>query len=258
MPWRFIRNNKVKLFGKSFWEPFFFKKWLPKYSLFAVLLFLAAFSSACRKNEEGKTLSSMQVSNIRVQKFELTDEDKSLLLQIARKTVESWVKDRKREEFNIPPERVVLLEKGAAFVTLRKDGELRGCIGHTIPQEPLWMCVRDVAISAASEDPRFRPVSADELKDIHIEVSVLTPLEPVTDVENIVMGKDGVVVRKGYRVGVFLPQVAHETGWNRETFLSNLCAHKAGLPPDCWKDPSTYLFRFQAIVFEEKKGKKTF
>lgn len=235
------------------WEAFFFKKGLPKHSLFAILSLLTVLSFACRKSEESKTTPQREVPAMIAQKFELTDEDKALLLQIARKTVESWVRERKREEFNIPPARALLLQKGAAFVTLRKHGELRGCIGHTIPQEPLWMCVRDVAISAASEDPRFRPVSADELKDIHIEVSVLTPLEPVTDVRNIVMGRDGVVVRKGYRVGVFLPQVADETGWDRETFLSNLCAHKAGLPPDCWKDPSTHLFRFQAIVFEEKK-----
>lgn len=240
---------REKIFEGSFFHSLF-RNFAGALLVGAVLL---TFFAACQKKEEKKIIPQTEEAAVSAPKFELTHEDKALLLQIARRTVESWVRERKREEFHIPPERTVLLQNGAAFVTLRKHGELRGCIGHTIPQEPLWMCVRDVAISAAAEDPRFRPVSPDELKDIHIEVSVLTPLEPVSNPEDIVMGRDGVVIRKGYRVGVFLPQVADETGWDRETFLSNLCAHKAGLPPDCWKDPSTHIFRFQAIVFEEKK-----
>lgn len=244
-----LRKGRKGLFGKSFFHLMF-------KSSVVILLPLgisALFSLACQKNENSEPILQQERAKVSDQKFELTEDDKALLLQIARRTVEFWVKARKREEFDIPAERAVLLQEGAAFVTLRKHGNLRGCIGHTIPQEPLWMCVRDVAIAAATDDPRFRPVSPDELKDIHIEISVLTPLESVSDPDSIVMGRDGVVVRKGYRVGVFLPQVADETGWDKETFLSNLCSHKAGLPLDCWKDPSTHLFRFQAIVFEEQK-----
>jgi AmmeMemoRadiSam system protein A len=109
-----------------------------------------------------------------------------------------------------------------------------------------------MAIESSTNDPRFAPVSAKELKDIKIEISVLSEPERVADVNKLVMGKHGVIVKRGFNSGVFLPQVATETKWSREEFLSNLCAHKAGLPADAWKDPKTELYSFTAEVFGEE------
>ncbi|MCM8815459.1 MAG: AmmeMemoRadiSam system protein A, partial [Candidatus Omnitrophica bacterium] len=111
--------------------------------------------------------------------------------------------------------------------------------------------VRDMAIESATGDPRFLPVSLKELKEIEIEISVLTVPVRVSSPDEIVLGRDGVIVKKGFRQGVFLPQVADETGWTKEQFLSALCAHKAGLDPDAWKNPDTELYIFQAEVFSE-------
>lgn len=180
----------------------------------------------------------------------LSAEEKAYLVKLARNTVETYVKENRIPEA-APPPKGVLTELGAAFVTLRKHGQLRGCIGHVIARGPLYLCVRDVAASAAKHDSRFRPVTLEELKDIDVEVSVLTPLKPVGNVEELVMGRHGVIVRKGQlNQGVYLPQVADETGWSRDEFLSNLCSSKARLKPDCWKDPLTQIFSFEAIVFE--------
>jgi len=116
----------------------------------------------------------------------------------------------------------------------------------------LYQAVIEMAVNAASEDPRFRPVGPEELKDIHIEISVNTPLRPVSGPDEIVLGKHGVVVAKGMRQGVFLPQVATETGWTKDEFLRELCAQKAGLPPDAYKKDAK-LYVFESIVFEEEK-----
>ena len=140
-----------------------------------------------------------------------------------------------------------------AFVTLNKQGELRGCIGNIIGQKPLYQTVRDMAIESATADPRFQPVTKEELKDINIEISVLSPLRKISDISEFELGRHGVIVKKGWNQGVFLPQVALETGWSKEEFLSNLCAHKAGLSPDAWKDPKTEIHIFSAIVFSEKQ-----
>ena len=109
-----------------------------------------------------------------------------------------------------------------------------------------------MAVEAAVNDPRFMPLTKEELNSIEIEISVLSPLQKIADPGEIQIGKHGVLIRKGYRSGVFLPQVATETGWSREEFLSNLCAHKAGLAPSAWKDSSTEIYIFTAEVFSEK------
>jgi len=116
---------------------------------------------------------------------------------------------------------------------------------------PLYITVRDMAIQAATEDPRFAPLKAQELNKVKIEVSVLSPLEKVDSAEAIQLGTHGVLVRRGFNSGVFLPQVARETGWSKEEFLSNLCTHKAGLEAGAWKDKSTELYIFSAQVFSE-------
>jgi MEMO1 family protein len=180
----------------------------------------------------------------------LTEQQKKRLLTIARETIEEYVRTRKTKEYQEKDPR--LLETEGAFVTIHKKGNLRGCIGNIIGNEPLYLTVRDMAIAAAASDPRFRPVSPEELPAIDVEISVLSKPRPAKSPEEITMGVHGVIVRRGFHQGVFLPQVATETGWTREEFLSELCSQKAGLPPDAWKDPRTQLDIFSADVFSEK------
>lgn len=180
----------------------------------------------------------------------LDSGQKKKLLNIARKTIESYIREEKIPEFK--EEDPDLSQQEGAFVTLRKKGELRGCIGNIIGTQPLWQTVRDMAIESSTKDPRFEAVSPAELKDIKIEISVLSKPKRVEDINEIKMGTHGVIVKSGFNSGVFLPQVATETGWSREEFLSNLCAHKAGLPADAWKDKKTELYIFTAQVFEEE------
>ncbi len=184
---------------------------------------------------------------------ELGEGQKKRLLEIARTTLDSFVKTGRAPEVTENDPR--LLQEEGAFVTLMKQGHLRGCIGNIIGQGPLFRTVRSMAIAAASEDPRFNPVTEDELKDIDVEISVLSRPRTVLNADEIVLGKHGVIVSRGYfNRGVFLPQVATETGWSKEMFLSELCSQKAGLPRDCWKDPATTLEVFTAEVFGEKEA----
>jgi AmmeMemoRadiSam system protein A len=145
------------------------------------------------------------------------------------------------------------MKEMGAFVTLRERGELRGCIGNLVGTEPLYLTVRDMAVEASVGDPRFSPLELNELANIEIEISVLSPMQKIDDPGKIQLGVHGVLVRRGFRSGVFLPQVATETGWSKEEFLSNLCSHKAGLSPDAWKDKSTDIYIFTAEVFSEKE-----
>lgn len=183
----------------------------------------------------------------------LTEKQKKILLKIARETLEYYLKGEKLPEIKIDDP--VLIEKRGVFVTLHKNGNLRGCIGYIEPIKPLYLAVREMAIHSATQDPRFEPVKYEELKEIEIEISVLTIPKKVKSPDEIVLGRDGVIVKRGFNQGVFLPQVAEETGWTKEEFLSYLCSHKAGLPSDAWKDPKTELYIFQAEVFSEKDFK---
>lgn len=181
----------------------------------------------------------------------LNNEQKKKLLKLARQSIETYLKTGKKLE---PTENdPALTRESGAFVTLHKHGELQGCIGSLIGSEPLYLTIRDMAVEAAVNDPRFPGVGLADLKDIEIEISVLSPLERVDSVDKIKLGVHGVLVRKGFHSGVFLPQVATETGWSKEEFLSYLCAHKAGLPADAWKDKSTEISVFSADVFSEKE-----
>ena len=179
----------------------------------------------------------------------LNDIQKKRLLEIARATIEEYLTTGKRLEINeIDSELKALC---GAFVTLHYKSQLRGCIGNIIAQKPLYVTIRDMAIESATGDSRFLPVTKKEMKDIKIEISVLSPLKKIKDVEEIQLGAHGVLIKKGWNSGVFLPQVAAETGWTKEEFLSNLCAGKAGLAPDAWKDPSCDIYIFDATVFSE-------
>ena len=183
----------------------------------------------------------------------LTDGQKRILLKIARDTLSCRIAGGKSDAVDI--DAPFLKEKRGVFVTLRQGEELRGCIGSIMPVMPLEEGVREMAMEAALNDPRFPPVTGAELGDIEVEISVLTVPRRVEDAAEIVLGRDGVIVKRGMRQGVFLPQVAEETGWSREEFLGYLCAHKAGLPPDAWKDANTELRVFQAEVFSEGEVK---
>ena len=174
------------------------------------------------------------------------------LLKIARDSIETYLRTGKK--LQVKPADPLLSRVMGAFVTLNEDGQLRGCIGNLTGSEPLYLTVRDMAVEAATQDPRFSPLSLAELKSIGIEVSVLSPMGKITDPDEIQLGVHGVLVRKGLRSGVFLPQVAAETGWSKEEFMSNLCLHKAGLPEDAWKDKSTEIYIFTAEVFSEKEA----
>jgi AmmeMemoRadiSam system protein A len=182
----------------------------------------------------------------------LSKEQRKKLLVIARNSIETYLKTGEKLQLTENQDPLLLKEMGA-FVTLHEHGELRGCIGNLVGQQPLYLTVRDMAVEAAVDDPRFLPLRLNELKDIEIEISALSPLERIDSVDEIKMGIHGVLVRRGFSSGVFLPQVATETGWSKEEFLSNLCAHKAGLPADTWKDKSTEIYIFTAEVFSEKE-----
>ncbi len=180
----------------------------------------------------------------------LNQAQKKRLLEIARKAIEDYLD--KGEVLKLKEEDPVLNKKMGAFVTLHKSGELRGCIGNMVGKGPLYLTIQDMAIAAATQDPRFPSVTKGELKDTDIEISVLSPMLKVRDPSEIEMGKHGVMVQSGFRSGVFLPQVATETGWDKETFMNNLCVHKAGLSADAWKKGKCEMFIFTAEVFGEK------
>lgn len=178
----------------------------------------------------------------------LSLETKRELLRLARRTLESHLAGQRSPA----PESLTedLTASRGAFVTLRRRGQLRGCIGSLVAERPLWQTVREMAIQAATEDPRFSPVSATELPDLEIEISALSPLGKIRDPNEIEVGEHGIVVSKGGCRGVLLPQVAAEEGWDRETFLGMTCL-KAGLPVDSWKEPGLEIWIFSADVFGE-------
>jgi len=181
----------------------------------------------------------------------LNAEQKSKMLQLARDTIEQYLKDGSRIE--VKEDDPVLNREMGAFVTLHKNGQLRGCIGNMVGRGPFCKTVRDMAIQAATGDPRFRSVTLEEMKDIDIEISALSPMEKIDDPGTIEVGKHGVLVRQGFSSGVYLPQVATETGWDREQFMNSLCGQKAGMSPSAWKDGSCDIYVFTAEVFGEKE-----
>lgn len=182
--------------------------------------------------------------------FELDSEAQKEALEIARKTIAEYLTNHQIPA--LTPQNQALWRPLGVFVTLRKNGNLRGCLGTFEPGEPLYRVIQDRSVAAATKDRRFIPVDADELADITIEISVLTPKQKISNWQEIELGKHGVVVQKGLHAGTFLPQVATENDWDKEKFLSELCSQKAGLPPNCYQNPSVLLYVFEARVFEEQ------
>ena len=179
----------------------------------------------------------------------LTEEQGKRLLSLARENISHYLFHREMISVeDVPPE---FEEKRGIFVTLKKNGDLRGCIGYPEPVHPLLFALLDSSISAAIHDPRFPPVKKEEMRDIEVEVTVLTkPEEIVPDPENVNIGQDGLIVERGIFKGILLPQVAVEWEWNAEEFLCQACM-KAGLPPDCWLDGETRVYKFQGQIFSE-------
>jgi AmmeMemoRadiSam system protein A len=181
----------------------------------------------------------------------LSDDDKNTLMHIARTTIERKVKARELPEFQV--DAPILKEKRGAFVTIHKHGRLRGCIGYIEAIKPLHITVQEMAEAAALSDHRFPPVSSEELDDLDLEISVLTPLKRIKTIDEIQIGKHGILLKSGYHQGVFLPQVATEQGWDKTTFLNQIC-FKAGISDEnCWKAKDAEIYIFSAEVFEEKK-----
>lgn len=176
----------------------------------------------------------------------LGPEDRQALRRIALESIREALAGRRF--IPPPPESPALRQPRGAFVTLRRGGALRGCIGTLVARRPLYEEVAQMALAAAFEDPRFPPLSAEELSDLELEISALTPLRRVQDPAEIEVGRHGLYIRRGPFSGVLLPQVAVEYGWDRETFLRETC-RKAGLPPDAWRDPETEIYVFSAEVF---------
>jgi len=182
-----------------------------------------------------------------VQPYSLSDEDQKTLLALARKAVEFAVTNKQAYEPD-PSKSEMLNEERGAFVTLSKAGQLRGCIGYTSPVKPLYLTVRDTATLAALRDPRFPQVTAAELPLLDYEISVLSPLRRVTDIQQIKVGVHGLLMKNGDYEGLLLPQVPVEQHWDRLKFLEQTCA-KAGMDGNCWKDENTDIFSFTAAVF---------
>ncbi|MDR3745851.1 MAG: AmmeMemoRadiSam system protein B [Acidobacteriaceae bacterium] len=185
------------------------------------------------------------------QPFSLNDHDKKELLALARKSVEYAVQHREMYQPEASVSEALNQDRGA-FVTLHKSGALRGCIGYTSATKPLYLTVRDTATFAALQDPRFRAVSASELPQLDYEISVLSPLRRVTNVQQIKVGQHGLLMKNGSYEGLLLPQVPVEEGWDRKTFLEETC-RKAGMRSSCWQEEDTDIFLFTAVVFGEHK-----
>jgi AmmeMemoRadiSam system protein A len=177
----------------------------------------------------------------------ITDEEKQQLKTLARVALEEAVKNNQKISVDPSVFPELFRKHLGAFVTLHKDGRLRGCIGRFEPDMPLYQVIIDMAISASRYDTRFSPVTPDELPHITIEISVLTPRKRVDSVNDIVVGKHGIYVEYGGQSGTYLPQVATDMGWNAEEFFRSCCEEKAQIPPEHCKDATLYVY--EAIVF---------
>ena len=175
----------------------------------------------------------------------LLDEERQYLLDSVRRRIDAVLHERKEEKILPPPG--VLFEKYGAFVTLKRNGQLRGCIGRIVSPSPLYVTVGEMAEAAAFYDSRFPPLLLSEFGDLDIEVSVIGPITRCEDPSQIEVGRHGLIMRQKERQGLLLPQVPVEWEWDRETFLDQTC-RKAGLPADAWRKPETEIYWFEALV----------
>ena len=181
--------------------------------------------------------------------FQLDNQDKEQLLWLARQTIDHYLKEGHIPEIDHNRFSEKLNTPLGAFVTLTKNGELRGCIGRFQPEDPLYSVVQQMAVAAATQDSRFNPVDSMEMENIEIEVSVLTPMKKISSPDEIELGRHGIYIKKGYASGTFLPQVADKTNWTIDEFLGHCARDKARIGWNGWKDAEVYTY--EAIVFEE-------
>lgn len=181
----------------------------------------------------------------------LSKADKELLFKVARASIQAHLQGEAVPP--LPEAGPHLGEPRGVFVSLHRQGRLRGCIGYLEAVKPLLQAVQEMAAAAAFHDPRFPPLRPEELPDLEIEISVLSPMRPIKNIEDIEVGKHGLYVQKGLERGLLLPQVATQYHWDRLTFLRQTCG-KACLPQDAWKEPDTRIFVFTAEVFGEQPG----
>jgi MEMO1 family protein len=186
-----------------------------------------------------------------VKDFNLEKKDKEKLLDIARHSMEEYVSEGTIPQIDVKTLSPILTQPFGAFVTLKEDGDLRGCIGRFEATEPLYKVIQEMAIAAATQDSRFPEVKPSEFKEIDIEISVLTPLRKINSIDEFQLGKQGIYMKKGYSSGTFLPQVATETGWTKEEFLGHCARDKAHIGWDGWKDAELYVY--EAYIFGEKE-----
>ncbi|MDM7997700.1 MAG: AmmeMemoRadiSam system protein A [Acidobacteriota bacterium] len=180
--------------------------------------------------------------------------EKTVLLKLARETLQAYLSGDEAPVCQNPT--ASLLERKGAFVSLHRGEELRGCIGQLLPDRELYKIVQHCVLSAALEDTRFVPVGPGEVKELSIEISVLTPFRRIHDIEEIEVGRHGLYIVRGAARGLLLPQVATQYGWDRTTFLEHTCL-KSGLNPAAWQDPQTLLYTFEAEVFSESQLSST-
>jgi len=184
--------------------------------------------------------------------MDLSTADQELLFRVARESIRAHLKGKSAPlpQATSPQ----LAEPRGVFVTLNRRGRLRGCIGYLEAVKPLLAAVQEMAVAAAFGDPRFPPLQEDELADLEIEISVLSPFQRIAKVDEIQVGRHGLYLEQGTSRGLLLPQVATEYGWDRPTFLKQTCV-KAGLPPNAWEDPTTRIFIFRADILHEPPAK---
>ncbi len=185
-----------------------------------------------------------------MRELKLTQEEKIFLLSLARKAISLKTENKKFPQSQYFSE--ALGQLAGVFVTLNKNNQLRGCIGYVEGIKPLQTAVEEMAIAAAFNDPRFPPLEKEEMEDLAIEISVLSPLKIIDDINKIDVGKHGLIVENGLHRGLLLPQVAVEYNWNNISFLEYTC-QKAGLSTDAWKDESTKIQVFSAEIFSESE-----
>lgn len=179
---------------------------------------------------------------------QLSKQDESTLLRIARQAIIDQVTEGAYRDD--PQSSALLCEQCGCFVTIYRDGKLRGCIGNFTTDLPLYREVAEMAVAAATKDPRFHPMERDELDDFSVQISVLSPLRKIRDTGEIEIGTHGIYIEKEFQRGVLLPQVATEYQWDVETFLRQTC-RKAGLPPDAWQSPQSDVYIFSATILKE-------
>ncbi|HJO55927.1 MAG TPA: AmmeMemoRadiSam system protein A [Candidatus Scalindua sp.] len=181
----------------------------------------------------------------------MDEKDKKILLSIARESIKSAITDTPNEQTHIEIISPELKEKSGAFVTLRTHGKLRGCIGRMVSEIPLYKLVSEMAVSAAKEDPRFSQIKPSDLDGLEIDISALSPLQKIDDPLDFELGRHGIYIKKGSSNGCFLPQVATETGWTKEEFLSKCCSMKADLSPDAWKKRGIDVYIFTSEIISD-------